>query len=389
MKLIHLSDLHLGKRVNEFSMLEDQEFILRQILDIVDAERPDAVLIAGDVYDKPVPGAEAVTLCDDFLVQLSRRRLQTYVISGNHDSAERLSVYGRLIGESGVHLCPAYDGKVHREVLRDEFGDVLIDMLPFVRPAHVRAFYPDEEISSYTDAIRVALQDKNISANETAVARTDAAPRRVLITHQFVTGASRTDSEDISVGGTDNVDAEVFEGYDYVALGHLHGPQSVTPAIRYCGSPLKYSFSEANQEKSVTVVTLREKGDAEVRTVALVPRRELRELRGTYEELTSREFYEGTTYRSDYVHITLTDEEDVPEAVAKLRVIYENMMRMDYDNTRTRHAVANVEGASAVEVKSPAEVFGEFFEKLNGKGLSPEQAEYLKRQIEAVWEEEA
>ena len=395
MKLVHLSDLHLGKRVNEFSMLEDQQYILRQILEIIDRERPEAVLIAGDVFDKSVPSAEAVTLCDDFLVQLSGRKdrwgMQTYVISGNHDSAERLSFGGRLMGASGIHICPVYNGRLRREILRDEYGEVEIDMLPFVRPAHVRAWYPDADIASYTDAIRVALAEGNTD-NETSVAAENPALRRVLITHQFVTGAARTDSEEVSVGGTDNVDADVFAGYDYVALGHLHGPQTVSsggPVIRYCGSPLKYSFSEANQEKSVTVAELRGKGDVEVKTVALVPLREMRELRGAYEELTAREFYEGTTYRTDYVHITLTDEEDIPEAVAKLRVIYANMMRMDYDNTRTRHTAAAVEGAEAVEVKSPAEVFAELYEKLNGQGLSAEQAEYLKQQIESVWEEEA
>ena len=395
MKLVHLSDLHLGKRVNEFSMLEDQQYILRQILEIIDRERPEAVLIAGDVFDKSVPSAEAVTLCDDFLVQLSGRKdrwgMQTYVISGNHDSAERLTFGGRLMGASGVHICPVYDGRLRREILRDEYGEVEIDMLPFVRPAHVRAWYPDADIASYTDAIRVALAEGNTD-NETSVAAENPALRRVLITHQFVTGAARTDSEEVSVGGTDNVDADVFAGYEYVALGHLHGPQTVSaagPVIRYCGSPLKYSFSEANQEKSVTVAELRGKGDVEVKTVALVPLREMRELRGAYEELTAREFYEGTTYRTDYVHITLTDEEDIPEAVAKLRVVYANMMRMDYDNTRTRHTAAAVEGAEAVEVKSPAEVFAELYEKLNGQGLSAEQAEYLKQQIESVWEEEA
>lgn len=395
MKLVHLSDLHLGKRVNEFSMLEDQQYILRQILEIIDRERPEAVLIAGDVFDKSVPSAEAVTLCDDFLVQLSGRKdrwgMQTYVISGNHDSAERLSFGGRLMGASGIHICPVYNGRLRREILRDEYGEVEIDMLPFVRPAHVRAWYPDADIASYTDAIRVALAEGNTD-NETSVAAENPALRRVLITHQFVTGAARTDSEEVSVGGTDNVDADVFAGYDYVALGHLHGPQTVSSGgsvIRYCGSPLKYSFSEANQEKSVTVAELRGKGDVEVKTVALVPLREMRELRGAYEELTAREFYEGTTYRTDYVHITLTDEEDIPEAVAKLRVIYANMMRMDYDNTRTRHTAAAVEGAEAVEVKSPAEVFAELYEKLNGQGLSAEQAEYLKQQIESVWEEEA
>lgn len=206
MKLIHLSDLHLGKRVNEFSMLEDQEYILQQILKLIDEERPDAVLIAGDVYDKSVPNTEAVSLFDEFLVQLARRKVQTYIISGNHDSAERLAFGGRLIDASGIHISPTYNGKISRYVLSDEYGDVVIESLPFVRPAHVRAAWPDAEISSYTDAIRVALSEGKTAVdteNATSVAR------RVLITHQFVTGASRSESEDVSVGGADNVDADV------------------------------------------------------------------------------------------------------------------------------------------------------------------------------------
>ena len=262
MKLLHLSDLHLGKRVNEFSMLEDQAYILTKILNTIDDEKPDAVLIAGDVYDKSVPSAEAVGLFDDFLVKLAKKQVPAFVISGNHDSPERLAFANRLIDASGIHLSPVYSGDVRPVTLTDAFGPVHIYMLPFVKPAHVRRFFPDEEIISYTDALAAAIRQMD----------PDLSARNVLLTHQFVTGAERSESEEISVGGTDNVDASVFEGFDYVALGHIHGPQNIgSERIRYCGTPLKYSFSEASHKKSVTVAELGEKGSLTVRTVPLLP----------------------------------------------------------------------------------------------------------------------
>lgn len=378
MKLIHLSDLHLGKRVNEFSMLEDQQYILTEILQIIDREAPDAVLIAGDVYDKSVPSAEAVGLLDEFLVDLSRRELQVFVISGNHDSPERMAFGGRLMERSGVHLAPVYDGRVTPFTLSDGYGPVKVYLLPFVKPSHVRRCFPDREIASYTDALSVAIEAMEV----------DEAERNVLVTHQFVTGAARCDSEEISVGGTDNVDAAVFAPFDYVALGHIHGPQQVgRETVRYCGTPLKYSFSEAGQQKSVTVVELGEKGSVAVRTVPLTPLRDLAELRGTYQELTFRGFYEGTSYQRDYVHITLTDEEDIPDAVSKLRIIYPNLMKLDYDNQRTRAGIV-LEGAEDAQRRSPLELLEEFYEKQNGQPMGQEQRSFARAWMERIWEED-
>ena len=383
MKLIHLSDLHLGKRLNEFSLLEDQTYILMKILNIIDEEQPDAVLIAGDVYDKSVPSAEAVELLDDFLVRLAERsfhgrKLQTFVISGNHDSPERLAFGGRLMGASGIHLSPVYSGHVEPITLTDEFGAVAVYMLPFVKPGHVRRFYPEEKIESYTDALTVAITDM----------KPDFSQRNVLIAHQFVTGAERSESEEVSVGGLDNVDVSAFDGVDYVALGHIHGPQNIgSERVRYSGTPLKYSFSEAGQQKSVTVVELKEKGTLHVRTSPLTPRRELVELRGPYEELMSKRFYENTGYQEDYIHITLTDEEDVPEAMARLRVVYRNLMKLDYDNTRTR-TVFQLEAAQDTENQSPLQLFAKFYEKQNGTKPSEEQYALLEKLIETIWEEE-
>ena len=376
MKLIHLSDLHLGKRVNEFSMLEDQQYILTEILQIIDREKPDGVMTAGDVYDKSVPSAEAVALLDDFLVRLAKRDLQVFLISGNHDSPERMAFGGRLMAQSGVHLAPVYDGKVSPITLTDNYGPVNLYLLPFLKPAHVRRCFPEREILTYTDALAAAIEAMGV----------DPAQRNVLVTHQFVTGAARCESEEISVGGTDNVDVSVFEPFDYVALGHIHGPQQVgRETVRYCGTPLKYSFSEAKHQKSVTVVELGEKGAVSVRTVPLAPMRDLAELRGTYEELTFRGFYQGTSYPRDYVHITLTDEEDIPDAVSKLRIIYPNLMKLDYDNKRTRAGIV-LERAEDQQ-RSPLELLEEFYEKQNGQPMGEEQRAFAKNLMERIWEE--
>ena len=377
MKLIHLSDLHLGKRVNGFSMLEDHEYILKEILDVIDEEAPDAILIAGDVYDKSIPTTEAVEMLDDFLFQLSERDLQVLLISGNHDSPERLAFASRLIAPTGIHFSPVYNGTVDPIVFSDKYGKVNIYLLPFVKPVHVRRFFPEEKIESYSDALKVAVEALGI----------DLTQRNILVTHQFVTGAIRSDSEEISVGGTDNVDATVFDDFDYVALGHIHGPQNIgSTRLRYCGTPLKYSFSEANHKKSVTVVSLGEKGSLAVHTVPLHPLHNMREIRGSYEELTYRPNYEGTKV-DDYLHITLTDEEDVPDAIGKLRLIYPNLMKLDYDNSRTRSS-ESISDLENVERKSPLVLFEEFYDKQNGRPMSEEQIRFTRQLMERIWGED-
>lgn len=371
MKLIHLSDLHLGKRLNEFSLGEDQEYILNQILQIVEAEQPDAVVIAGDVYDKAIPSVEAVSLFDEFLVRLAGLHIHIFVISGNHDSPERIAFGSRLLEETGIHLSPVYGGSVESVTLEDEFGPVDFYLLPFVKPIHVRRFFPEDPTDTYTQALSTAVGHMNL----------DEHRRNVLVTHQFVTGASRSDSEEISVGGADNVDSAVFDAFDYVALGHIHSPQHCgSEKIRYCGTPLKYSFSEAKDTKSVTVAELKEKGNLVIRTVPLKPLRELVELRGTFRELTDRHFYENTTWTRDYVRLTLTDEEDIPDAVGKLRLIYRNLMKLDYDNARTR-SNAEITGAPAQDSRSPLELFADFYELQNNRPMTAEQLVFLEELI--------
>lgn len=376
MKFLHLADLHLGKRVNGFSMLEDQAHILRQILAILDDEQPDGVLIAGDVYDKSVPSVEAVGLLDGFLTELRARGVPVLLTSGNHDSPERLAFGGRVMDSCGIHISPVYDGALAPVTLHDEFGPVHVWLLPFVKPAHVRRWFPDADIESYTDAVAEAVAHMDI----------DTAARNVLVTHQFVTGGTRSGSEELSVGGTDNVDSGVFAPFDYVALGHLHGAQHIgRETVRYAGSPLKYSFSEARQHKSVTVVTLGEKGDVQVRTVALTPLRELREIRGSYDELTARSFYEHTTYRSDYLHLILTDEQDVFDAMSRLRTIYPYLMTLDYDNARTR-AAGGMSVPAETERRTPLELFEALYTRQNHRPMSEVQRAYIAQLMEQIME---
>ena len=377
MKFVHLSDLHIGKRVNEFSMVEDQRYILSRIIDIIDEIQPDGVIIAGDVYDKTTPSEDAVRLMNDFICNLADRNMKTFIISGNHDSAERLAFASQLIGRSGIYISPVYNGETVKYTLSDEYGRVNVYLLPFIKPAIVRRYFPDTEILSYTDAVKAAVDSMQV----------DVSQRNIIVAHQFVTGAITSDSEEISVGGSDNVNAAVFDCFDYVALGHIHGPQKMTKAtVRYCGTPLKYSFSETNHKKSVTVVEMGEKGDVKISAVPLRPLHDMRIIRGSYDEITLRANYENTR-TDDYVQVVLTDEEDVPDAISRLRVIYPNIMQLKYDNRRT---AVNMEigGAQSVESRSPLELFAEFYRLQNNQPMTQQQTDYVARLIEKIWEDE-
>lgn len=376
MKLIHLSDLHLGKRLNEFSMLEEQDAILKQILEIIDLEAPNGVILAGDIYDKSIPPADAVQLFDEFLCELARRNLQVFIISGNHDSPERIAFGSRIMDASGIHLSPVYDGSVTPITVSDGEISVNIYMLPFVKPSHVRRFFADEEITSYTDALRVAISNMNI----------DASGINILVTHQFITDATTCDSEERSVGGSDNVDASVFDGFDYVALGHIHGAQNCgSERIRYCGTPLKYSFSEIEHEKSVTVVEFSAKDSLSVREVPLTPLHDMSEIRGSFAELTDPVYYTNNSNTENYLRVILTDEDDVPNAISRLRSVYKNLMAVKYDNQRTRSV--NTVSAADSENKSAYELFSDFFKLQNNTDMSAEQSEYMQKLIEEIEEE--
>ena len=380
MRFLHTADLHIGKRVNEFSMLEDQEYILRQILKTADKEQVEAVLIAGDVYDKQVPSAEAVRLFDWFLTQLNSRKLPVIVIGGNHDSVERLSFGAQIMEESGVYLTQSYDGKVVPVRLEDEYGPVNLWMLPFLKPAMVKRFFSEQDIVTYQDALETVIGNMELNREE----------RNLLIAHQFVTGAVTGGSEDsveVFVGGVENVDDSVFADFDYVALGHIHRAQSAGgEQIRYSGTPLKYSFSEIRHEKSVTIAELKEKGSLTVHQEPLKPLHDMREIRGSYEELVLRENYQGTDLE-DYLHVILTDENDIPDVIGRLRSIYPNIMKLDYDNQRTRRNQELMKEEAAVE-QSPMELLGQFFSQQNNQEMSPEQTEYARTLMETIRKEE-
>ena len=378
---MHLADLHLGKRVNGFSMMEDQEYILNRILEIMEEEQPDGLLIAGDVYDKTIPPAEAVRRMDDFLTAVAAKHVPVFLISGNHDSAERVAFGHQLMQGSGIWISPVYDGTIRHHTLEDRWGEVNIYLIPFLRPSVVRSFFPDAEIGDYTDALRTIIEDLQV----------DTSRRNVVLAHQFVTAAGALpetcDSEQLSVGGLDRVDGSVFSPFDYTALGHLHGPQRVgSETIRYAGSPLKYSFSELHQKKSVTVAELRAKGETEIRQIPLQPRREMTELRGTFEEILEEARKKGVP-QTDYYHMILTDETDVVDALSRLREYYPNIMLLDYDNRRTR-SQKEVEQLDRVEERTPGELFAALYEQQNGQEMDSDRKEYLDGLIREIWEEQ-
>ena len=378
---MHLADLHLGKRVNGFSMMEDQEYILNRILEIMEEEQPDGLLIAGDVYDKTIPPAEAVRRMDDFLTAVAAKHVPVFLISGNHDSAERVAFGHQLMQGSGIWISPVYDGTIRHHTLEDRWGEVNIYLIPFLRPSVVRSFFPDVEIEDYTDALRTIIEDLQV----------DTSRRNVVLAHQFVTAAGALpetcDSEQLSVGGLDRVDGSVFSPFDYTALGHLHSPQRVgSETIRYAGSPLKYSFSELHQKKSVTVAELRAKGETEIRQIPLQPRREMIELRGTFEEILAEARKKGEP-QTDYYHMILTDETDVVDALSRLREYYPNIMLLDYDNRRTR-SQKEVEQLDRVEERTPGELFAALYEQQNGQEMDSDRKEYLDGLIREIWEEQ-
>ena len=377
MKFAHISDLHLGKRIHQFSMMEEQKYILEKIESIVKEEKVDGILIAGDVYDKIYPSAEAVALFDSFLVHLAKEEVQVFVISGNHDSPERIAFLGELTKKAGVYLSQVYDGQVEEIEIEDEFGKVCIHLLPFIKPVHVRHFFEEETIQNYTDAMSVIVKNMNLNIED----------RNVLVAHQFVTGARRSDSEEISVGGLDNVEAAVFDDFDYVALGHIHRAQNMgSGKVRYSGTPLKYSFSEWQDEKTVTIVELKEKGNVEIKEISLTPQHDMVKIRGLFMEVMNPLNFQGLDVNS-YLHITLLDEMDVPEAFHRLAAVYPNLMQMEYDNLRTRER-REVQIRKEVAKISPQDIFAGLYETMNNQPLSEVQREYLLEKIDKIWKGE-
>lgn len=375
MRFMHLSDLHLGKKVNGYSMIEDQKYIINNILEIIDNENIESVIIAGDVYDKSVPPVDAVELFNDFLEELENRNLYVFVISGNHDSPERIAFGNSFMRKSKIFFSPVYNGEINEIELNDEYGKINIWMLPFIKPLNVRKVYEDKVINTYNDAVKTVIDNLKIDTNE----------RNIMITHQFVTGADRTDSEEISVGGSDNIDVSNFDKFDYTALGHIHRPQNCkSERVRYSGTPLKYSFSEAKDKKSATIIDIKEKNNISIKTVPFKPLRDMVEIKGKYNDIMQLDFYKDTSYRKDYMHIILTDEEDIPDVITKLRAVYHNIMKVDYDNLRTR-TFNQVKEIENIESFSPFELFSDFYKQQNNQSMNEEQNNYIKKTIEEIW----
>lgn len=374
MKLAHLSDLHLGKRLNGFPLLDDQEYILEEIIDICDDKNIDAVIIAGDIYDKSVPPAEAVKLFDKFITELSERNLSTFIISGNHDSAERIAFGSRIMQAKKFYFSPVYNGELTSAAVTDEFGKVNFYLLPFVKPAVVRNIF-NNDINDYTDAVRTAIANTSIDFSE----------RNVLIAHQFVTGALRSDSEINPVGGLDNVDISVFDNFDYTALGHIHSPQSMSDKVRYCGSPLKYSFSEADHNKSVTIIELKEKGNIDISEVPLIPKHDLRILTGSYDELMSRKFY-SSIEKEDYMKIILTDKTPIAYAINIMRDVYPNIMQLEYSFSSNSEFF--IPESYESKKLSEIELASDFYSIRCGEEMTTEQTEIISQIIDRIKEGE-
>lgn len=378
MKFLHISDLHLGKQLAEYSLLEDQRYILRQILDIVADRQPDAVVVTGDLYDKPVPPAEAVTVLDWFITSLTEMGVALLMISGNHDSPERLDFGSGLFEEKGVYLVGQFNGVPKKVTLGKPDDQADFYLLPFIRPGNVRPFYPDEEIKSYDDAMRCVMKHLTLSKEIPSV----------LVAHQFVTAGGvspeRSESEVISLGGTDNVDVSNFISFQYVALGHIHRPQRLTrDSVRYAGSPLKYSFSEAEYDKSVVMVTLNGMEEPSIELIPLVPMRDLRRIRGPLDKLLSDEVAAASN-REDYLHVTLTDTEPVADPLYRLRQVYPNIMRLSFSSSLEEEEV-EIAACEEVEHRTPPQLFAEFYNQMQGEPLSEEDGKLVLRLMEKVW----
>lgn len=357
MRFLHVADLHLGKQMNDVSLLEDQQAVLDQILHIAAEEKADGVLIAGDVYQRTSPQAEAMALFDSFVSRLVRDGRKVFVISGNHDSALRLSYFSSLVKSSGLYVTETFNGELQHVELHDSDGELTVWMLPFLRPAQVKRALPEEKITSYQDALQAVLRHAPI----------DHSKRNVMMCHQFILGCEVCDSEELSVGTLDHIDGAIFDGFDYVALGHIHKPQRVLrDTLRYAGSPLKYSFSEANHKKSVTIVDLQEKGEVTVRTVPLYPLHDVRLIEGRLDELMQM------PYSEDYVWITIHDELPPPDAKVTLTVNFPNMMKFSVVNSKTKYDL-DVKAAETLENKSIAELFCDFYRLQNNDQLPGEK----------------
>ena len=371
MRLIHLGDLHLGKSLGDFDLIEDQRYILDRILEIVDKNNIDGVLIAGDVYDRAIPSEAATNLLDYFLKSLAERNVKTFMISGNHDSDDRLNYGSSLFAANQIYISAQFKGSLYKQTVNDEFGEVNIYLLPFVKASQVRHFYPEEKIENYDAAVRTILKHTD----------TDYEKRNVIVAHQFIAGKG-TDPElggsegagTLSVGLVEKISYDCFDGFDYAALGHIHSPQSVgREEVRYSGSPLKYSLSEVNNDKSVPMITLGDKGDVKIELLKLRPLRDMRHLKGPIEKLLDKS---NISRPEDFIYATLTNEEIINDAMGIMQQVYPNTVRIVYDNSRTRE-LDRIDITAITQHKSFDELISDFYRKMYSCEISEEELQVM------------
>ncbi|MBK2402909.1 exonuclease SbcCD subunit D C-terminal domain-containing protein [Erysipelothrix sp. strain 2 (EsS2-6-Brazil)] len=377
MKIVHLADLHIGRRLNDLSLLDDQRYVLNQIIEAFDTIKPHVLIIAGDVYDKANPSSEAFEVWNDFLTQLAQQSIHVLIISGNHDSQERLGVGRALFEEHDIYLASHYTGAISSVTLHDDFGPVHFYLFPYIKPSMVRNYHPEFTGNTFQEAFEFIFQDLKINQDE----------RNVAIAHQFVIGNGMTpilsDSEiGPSVGGLDAIDASLFKAFDYVALGHIHRPQAIgRETIRYAGSPLKYSFSECMHSKQLPIIDLN--NDVSLSFIDIKPLRDVRLIKGPLEKLYEIGKVEGS---EDYIHAVLTDDIIQGDALHKLRSVYPNLVSLDFDNTRTS-TETSLERATTILEQKPFDLFNTFFTALNGRDFNQEESDLVKAIIDEIQEE--
>ena len=372
MKMMHIGDLHLGKTLGDFDLKDDQEYMLNQLLNIVDDQSVDAVLIAGDVYDKAIPSEAATRMLDYFLSSLAKRHVYTYMISGNHDSDDRLNYGSSLFETNHIYISTKYEGKLNKQILKKGNEEVDIYLLPFVKASQVRHYLPKAKIETYDDAVRAIIDSADI----------DPVRCNVIVAHQFVMGKSEdpalSGSESLgtrSVGTVEKIGYDCFDLFDYAALGHIHSPQQVgRKEVRYSGSPLKYSLSEVNNEKSVSLITVNGKGKVEIELVPLKPMRNMRHLKGKMKDLLDKS---NVTAPQDFIYATLTDEEFINDAMGIFQQVYPNTVKIDYDNSHTRE-VEQVDISKIAENRSFADLISDFYRQMYSCEISDEEMQVMR-----------
>lgn len=376
MKLAHISDLHLGKTLYNYSLIEDQEYILEQIVGILVEKKVEVLMIAGDVFDKNVAPEAGLKIFRKFLNRLVESKIKVLIISGNHDSAERLTFGGEFMTEKGIFFSKVYDGKIEPVSFEDEYGPVNFYLLPFIKPQIVNHYIEGNEIDTYEEAVQFAVKNMNINTSE----------RNVILAHQNILSAKRCESEENIIGGLDAVSDAVFKDFDYTALGHIHSQQKIGKNnVFFCGTPLKYSVSEFDQEKKMPIISLAEKGKLDIEMIPLIPKRDLRKITGTLDEILSNAKNDPNNHE-DFIDITLTNEDEVMDAMASLRTVYPNVLKLSYDNKASR-AAENVEKFSGVNEKKPLEIFEAFYQSRRGTEMNDEQKNYIQALIEKIWGE--